>query len=188
MLVVGYSPQVLGRRDDGHERLVEQHSAAELLGARCRYGPRWRVAAYFLYSISRFLCRLLFAAPRVVQVIVASRGDALRIRRISCWRNSAAVKCVFTSTRTERDSRAARQDRPPRLDNVEARDGYCFLSNRLRRVRWRLRQPQAVRRDPKSPVRRMAPAGSVLPGPIAGKSWFFLVVGLPRKALTSCWP
>jgi glycosyltransferase involved in cell wall biosynthesis len=134
VLVVGYSPEVLGGVTTVLNVLLKNIPQLELHPALRWYGPRWRVVTFFLYSISAFLCRLAFAAPRVVQVIVASRGDAVRMLPYIMLAKLRGCK-VFLHFHKNRE--AIFSQLPGTIGRFalatwKRADGYCFLSNRLR--------------------------------------------------------
>jgi glycosyltransferase involved in cell wall biosynthesis len=114
--------------------LQENMAQLDLHPALRWYGPRWKVLAFFLYSISTFAFRLAFAAPRVVQVIIGSRGDAVRmlpyiwlakLRRCKvCLHFHKNRQAIFGSFRAS--------VRRLVLATWRRADGYCFLSGRLR--------------------------------------------------------
>ena len=134
VLVVGYSPQVLGGVTTVMNVLLKNIPQLELHAALRWYGPRWRAAAFFLYSISTFLCRLLFAAPRIVQVIVASRGDAVRMLPYIMLAKLRGCKVCLHFHKNRAAIFAALPVKVGRLALAtwKRADGYCFLSNRLR--------------------------------------------------------
>jgi glycosyltransferase involved in cell wall biosynthesis len=134
VLVVGYSPQVLGGVTTVMNVLLKNIQQLELHPALRWYGPRWRVLAYFFYSISTFLCRLGFAAPRVVQVIVASRGDAVRMLPYIMLAKLRGCKVCLHFHKNRQAIFAALPGKVGRLALAtwKRADGYCFLSNRLR--------------------------------------------------------
>ncbi len=134
VLVVGYSPQVLGGVTTVMKVLLKNIPQLELHSALRWYGPRWRVAIYFLYSILTFLCRLVFAAPRVVQVIVASRGDAVRMLPYIMLAKLRGCKVCL---HFHKNRQAIFAELPGGLGRLalatwKRADAYCFLSNRLR--------------------------------------------------------
>jgi glycosyltransferase involved in cell wall biosynthesis len=134
VLVVGYSPKMLGGVTTVMNVLLKNIPQLKLHPVHRWYGPRWRVLAYFIYSISTFVCRLVFAAPRVVQVIVASRGDAVRTLPYFMLAKLRGCKvCLHFHKNRE----AIFGQLPDRLGRValamwKRADAYCFLSNRLR--------------------------------------------------------
>jgi glycosyltransferase involved in cell wall biosynthesis len=134
VLIVGYSRGNLGGVTTVTNVLLANMPQLGLHAALRWYGPRWRVLAFFMFSISTFLCRLIFAAPRVVQVIVASRGDAVRMLPYIVLAKLRGCKvCLHFHT-----NRAAIFDQLPgaiarlALATWKRVDGYCFLSRRLR--------------------------------------------------------
>ena len=78
VLLVGYAPEAPGGVTTVTNALRKNIPYLQLHAALRWRHPRWKALAFLLFSISAFLLRLLFSAPRVVQVIVGSRGDALR--------------------------------------------------------------------------------------------------------------
>jgi glycosyltransferase involved in cell wall biosynthesis len=78
VLVVGYHPAMIGGVTVITGLLLEHIGYLDLhVALRC-YRPRWKALAYFAFSVASFLLRLVFAAPRVVQVLIGSRGDMVR--------------------------------------------------------------------------------------------------------------
>ncbi len=106
----------------------------ELHAALRGHRPRWKSLAFSLYSVAAFLARLVFAAPRVVQVIVGSRGDAVRILPYIAFAKLRGCKvCLHFHKNRE----AIFGGLPPVVGRLvlaiwKRADGYCFLSNRLR--------------------------------------------------------
>jgi glycosyltransferase involved in cell wall biosynthesis len=114
--------------------LLKNIPQLELHPALRWYGPRWRVLAFFIYSISTFFWRLVFAAPRVVQVIVASRGDAVRMLPYIMLAKLRGCKVCLHFHKNREAIFGALPGRIGRLalTTWKRADGYCFLSNRLR--------------------------------------------------------
>jgi glycosyltransferase involved in cell wall biosynthesis len=170
VLIVGYAPQVAGGVTTVTTVMRKNMPQLDLHPALRWYGPRWKVVAFFLYSISMFVFRLLFAAPRLVQVIVGSRGDAVRMlpyiwlaKLRGCkvclhfHKNREAILGAYSAT----VARAV-------LATWARADGYCFLSNRLH-------DEYRGQFDPRKPC-------VVVPNPI-GSQWLRQEVP-PRSART----
>lgn len=162
VLIVGYAPQMYGGVTAVMSVLRKNMPQLDLHAALRWYGPRWRVLAFFAYSISTFAARLALAAPRVVQVIVGSRGDAVRMLPYIwlaklrgckvCLHFHKNREAIFGSFRRTRWRVAVRR---LVLATWGRADGYCFLSKRLR-------DEYRGQFDPRKPC-------VVIPNPIAAK-------------------
>jgi glycosyltransferase involved in cell wall biosynthesis len=134
VLIVGYSPRNIGGVTKVMGLLCERIPYLQLhVALRC-YGPTWKVLLFSIYSVLTFALRLVAAAPRVIQVIVGSRGDALRmLPYIVLGKMSGSRVCLHFHK-----NRAAIFDGFPGwlrrviLSVWRSADCYCFLSNRLR--------------------------------------------------------
>jgi glycosyltransferase involved in cell wall biosynthesis len=78
VLLVGYSPTLIGGVITVMNLLCKEISYLELHVALRYYRPKWKAIVFSIYSVVMFALRLIVSPPCVVQVIVASRGDALR--------------------------------------------------------------------------------------------------------------
>jgi glycosyltransferase involved in cell wall biosynthesis len=134
VLIVGYSREMLGGVTTVTNVMLANMPQLELHAALRWYGPRMRVLAFFIYSISTFLWRLLVAAPRVVQVIIASRGDAVRMLPYIILAKLRGCKVCLHFHKNREAIFAQLPGAIGRLALATWKrvDGYCFLSNRLR--------------------------------------------------------
>ena len=134
MLVVGYSPEMIGGVTTVMNALMEGIPYLDLHPALRWHRPRWKSLAFSLCSVSTFLLRLVFTAPRVIQIIVGSRGDAVRMLPYIVLAKLRRSK-VCLHFHKNRD--AIFGDLPSVIRRIvlatwRRADGYCFLSNRLR--------------------------------------------------------
>ena len=153
VVVVGYSPEMIGGVTAVTNVMMVSLPYLELHAALRGHRPRWKSLAFSLYSVAAFLARLVFAAPRVVQVIVGSRGDAVRILPYIAFAKLRGCKvCLHFHKNRE----AIFGGMPPVVGRLvlaiwKRPDGYCFLSNRLRdeyRGRFDPRKPCVVISNP----------------------------------------
>lgn len=98
------------------------------------YHPWWKAHAYTCYQLLVFAGRLAFAAPRLVQIIVGSRGDAVRsMPYIALARLRGCHVCL--QFRTNRSALVVGTPRTLQwafLFMWRRANVYCFLSPRLR--------------------------------------------------------
>ena len=79
VLLVGYHPGLIGGVTRITNLLRDSISYLDLHVALQCYRPRWKAALFQLYSVLAFALRIAFATPRLVQPLVGSRGDAIRM-------------------------------------------------------------------------------------------------------------
>ncbi len=170
VLIVGYAPTVLGGVAKVVNLLRENIPYLDLHVALCYHQPKWKSRIFALYSLGVFAVRLLVAAPRVVQVIVGSPGDAVRtLPYILLARLRGCSICLHFHKNI-----AAILDGFPRpvrrfiLWVWELAACDCFLSNRLR--------------DELAGQRKSGKPQIVIPNPIAQK-WLRQSI-LPRSERT----
>lgn len=134
VLIVGYSPTNIGGVTAVTNLLLANIPYLELHVALRYYRPKWKALLFSIYSLFSFVLRLLVAPPRVIQVIVASHGDAVRtLPYIFLGRARGCNVCLHFHTNV-----AALLDdyalsvRRFILSVWRLANCYCFLSNRLR--------------------------------------------------------
>ena len=134
VLIAGYAPQMHGGVTTVTNVLRKSMPQLDLHPALRWYGPRWKVIAFFIYSISAFAARMAFAAPRLVQVIIGSRGDAVRMLPY-IW--LAKLRGCNVCLHFHKNREAIFGQFPATISRLvlaiwRCADAYCFLSNRLR--------------------------------------------------------
>src|SRR5262249_40384790 len=134
VLIVGYAPQTLGGVTTVTNTLKENIPYLKLHAALRWHRPRWKAVGFLLVSFATFLLRLVLSAPRVVQVVIGSRGDSARtLPYIALAKLRGCAVCLHFHT--SRD--AIFGQRPDALGRIamaiwKRADAYCFLSDRLR--------------------------------------------------------
>jgi glycosyltransferase involved in cell wall biosynthesis len=134
VLIVGYAPQIAGGVTKVTKVLCEAMPYLELHVAIRWRRPLWKAAAFFLGSILTFLCRLAVAPPQIVQVIVGSRGDAIRTLPFIL---SAKLRGCKVCLHFHKNIAATFDGFPSIvrrliLSTWRLASAYCFLSNSLR--------------------------------------------------------
>ncbi len=134
VLVVGYSPEIPGGVTTITRLLRDAMPVLDLHVAHRWYTPRWKAITFWLFSISTFIVRLVVAPPRVVQIIIASHGDAIRMLPfILLARGRGCNVCLHF----HKNFAAIFAGYSPRIRGLVLRvwrlaGHYCFLSKRLR--------------------------------------------------------
>lgn len=134
VLLVGYSPQIPGGVTTVTQLLLGGIPELELHVAFHCYRPRWKAVASWLRSISVFAARLAVAPPHVVQIIIASHGDALRTLPYLVL---AKARGCSVCLHFHKNFPAIFQGYAPSVRRLVLRlwrwaGHYCFLSQRLR--------------------------------------------------------
>jgi glycosyltransferase involved in cell wall biosynthesis len=134
VLIVGYSSEIAGGVTTVISLLRQQIPYLDLHVAVRYYHPRWKVLAFTAYSLAVYAVRLLVNAPRVVQVIVGSRGDAIRMLPFILLGKARGCKVCL---HFHKNASAILDDFRPAVRRMilsvwGRADGYCFLSKRLR--------------------------------------------------------
>ena len=134
VLIVGYSPKLIGGVTKVVNLLCENISYLKLHVALCYHRPKWKSRVFAIYSLLVFGARITFAPPRVLQVVVESPGDVARtLPYILLGRARGCNVCLYFHS-----------NMPAILDGFSSpirrlilsvwrlAGCYCFLSNRLR--------------------------------------------------------
>lgn len=134
VLIVGYSPENVGGVTKNTGLLCERIPYLELHVALRYYRPRWKALLFSISSLLTFVLHVLVAPPRVIQVIVASRGDTVRtLPYILIGRMRGCNVCLhFRTNITAVLDNSALSIRRIILSVWRLANCYCFLGNRLR--------------------------------------------------------
>lgn len=170
VLIVGYSPRLANGVTKSTHLLLGNMPYLELhIAVRC-WHPRWKWLVSTVYGFVTFAFRLLGTPPRVIQIVIASRGDTVKTLPY-LWLGKLRGCKVGLHFRT---NRANLLDDLPRFVRRVAVwfwrwvDYYSFFSPRLR-------DEFASCLDTRIPL-------ATIPNPISGE-WFHPDV-LPRRQRT----
>ena len=134
VLLVGYAPEIPGGVTTITRLLRDEIPILDLHVALRYYDPWWKATAFWLYSVLTFAIRLFIAPPRVVQIIIASHGDAIRMLPFIVLAQCRGCNvCLYF----HKNFAAIFDGYSPRVRAIVMRvwrsaGHYCFLSKRLR--------------------------------------------------------
>ncbi len=134
VLIVGYSPTIRGGVTAVTAQLSKHLPETRLFSALKYYNPLWKQALYTLFAYCRFPVYVIGLRPRVVQILIGSRGDLVRnIYYIIL--SKVLLRKVVVQFHTNADAMTRHL---PRALMYVVRvcfrfvDRFCFLSSRLR--------------------------------------------------------
>jgi glycosyltransferase involved in cell wall biosynthesis len=134
VLIIGYLPKISGGVTTVMGLLLERIPFLELHVALYCHRPRWKSIVLSAIAFCKFLWRLFVAAPKVVQPIIGSRGDAVRMLPY-IW--AAKLRGCKVCLHFHKNMAAIFDDMPSWVRRMilaswHSSDGYLFLSEKLR--------------------------------------------------------
>ena len=176
VLIVGYSPALAGGVTTVMTLLRQRIPCLDLHVALRYYRPRWKVLAFAVYSLAAYVVRLVASAPRVIQIIVASRGDAVRMLPYILLGKARGCKVCL---HFHKNAAVLLDDFGPASRRMilavwGLADGYCFLSKRLRDELAGRLNPQKLQAVIPNPISEAWLCQDVLPRSARGQDAIFL--------------
>ena len=133
VLIVGYSPHLQNGVTQNTDLLLGFLPYARLhIAVRC-YRPRWKWFLSSLYGLVSFAWRLAVAPPRVVQILLGSRGDTIKTLPylVLGKLRGCKVSLQFRTNRANLLGRLSGWVRRIVLRCWRWTDGYCFFTRGL---------------------------------------------------------